>query len=75
LPYSITISIGDVVQWDNPDSAAHTVTSGNIADGHDGIFDSGLFMAGGTFENISIPIILKIISNHSDRIYIVFDTI
>ena len=50
LPYSITISIGDTVKWENPDSAAHTVTSGNIANGHDGIFDSGLFMAGGTFE-------------------------
>ncbi|MDH5430907.1 MAG: plastocyanin/azurin family copper-binding protein [Nitrosopumilus sp.] len=50
LPYSITILVGDVVQWNNPDSAAHTVTSGNISDGHDGMFDSGLFMAGGTFE-------------------------
>jgi plastocyanin len=50
LPYSITIFIGDTVKWENPDSAAHTVTSGDIADGHDGIFDSGLFMAGGTFE-------------------------
>jgi len=50
LPYSITIFVGDVVQWDNPDSAAHTVTSGNVSDGHDGVFDSGLFMSGSTFE-------------------------
>ena len=50
LPYSITIFVGDTVKWENPDSAAHTVTSGNISDGHDGTFDSGLFMAGGTFE-------------------------
>ena len=50
LPYSITISIGDTVIWNNPDSAAHTVTSGNISDGHDGMFDSGLFMSGSTFE-------------------------
>ncbi|MFB5607353.1 MAG: plastocyanin/azurin family copper-binding protein [Candidatus Nitrosomaritimum yanchengensis] len=50
LPYSITIFVGDTVKWENPDSAAHTVTSGNISDGHDGTFDSGLFMSGGTFE-------------------------
>ncbi len=50
LPYSITIFTGDTVQWNNPDSAAHTVTSGNISDGYDGIFDSSLFMSGSTFE-------------------------
>ncbi|MBT8251464.1 MAG: amicyanin, partial [Nitrosopumilus sp.] len=50
LPYSITITIGDTVIWNNPDSAAHTVTSGTISDGHDGMFDSGLFMSGSTFE-------------------------
>jgi plastocyanin len=36
--------------WNNIDSAAHTVTSGNVADGHDGMFDSSLFMSGLTFE-------------------------
>ncbi|MDH3766223.1 MAG: plastocyanin/azurin family copper-binding protein, partial [Nitrosopumilus sp.] len=50
LPYSITISPGDTVEWNNIDSAAHTVTSGNISDGYDGVFDSGLFMSGLTFE-------------------------
>ena len=50
LPYSITISIGDVVQWNNIDTAAHTVTSGNVNAGPTGMFDSGLFMSGGTFE-------------------------
>ncbi|MGY5149804.1 MAG: plastocyanin/azurin family copper-binding protein [Candidatus Nitrosopumilus sp. bin_68KS] len=50
LPYSVTIYVGDTVQWNNPDSAAHTVTSGNISDGHDGMFDSSLFMSGSTFE-------------------------
>ncbi|MBT8172873.1 MAG: amicyanin, partial [Nitrosopumilus sp.] len=44
------ITVGDTVIWNNPDSAAHTVTSGTISDGHDGMFDSGLFMAGSTFE-------------------------
>jgi len=50
LPYSITISVGDTVIWNNPDSAAHTVTSGTMSDGHDGMFDSSLFMSGSTFE-------------------------
>ncbi|MFB5626025.1 MAG: plastocyanin/azurin family copper-binding protein [Nitrosopumilus sp.] len=50
LPYSITIFTGDTVQWNNVDTAAHTVTSGSMADGATGIFDSGLFMAGETFE-------------------------
>ena len=50
LPYEITVSVGDTVIWDNIDTAAHTVTSGNISDGHDGLFDSGLFMSGSTFE-------------------------
>ena len=50
LPYSIEIFVGDTVQWDNVDTAAHTVTSGSMQDGTTGIFDSGLFMAGATFE-------------------------
>ncbi|WP_232202942.1 MULTISPECIES: plastocyanin/azurin family copper-binding protein [Nitrosopumilus] len=50
LPHTITIFIGDAVQWNNVDTAAHTVTSGNIQDGATGVFDSSLFMAGETFE-------------------------
>ncbi len=50
LPYLITINVGETVQWNNSDSAAHTVTSGDLSDGADGIFDSGLFISGGTFE-------------------------
>ncbi len=50
LPYFITISTGETVVWNNIDSAAHTVTSGNVADGHDGMFDSSLFMSGLTFD-------------------------
>ncbi|MFQ5782824.1 MAG: plastocyanin/azurin family copper-binding protein, partial [Nitrosopumilus sp.] len=50
IPYTITINVGDAVQWENIDTAAHTVTSGNISDGHDGLFDSGLLMSGETFE-------------------------
>ena len=32
------------------DTAAHTVTSGLVAEGGDGMFDSSLFAAGATFE-------------------------
>ena len=50
-PSSLEIKAGDTVIWSNDDSAAHTVTSGNISDGTDGVFDSSLFMAGTTFEH------------------------
>ena len=50
LPYSLEINVGDTVMWSNDDSAAHTVSSGDPTEGVDGIFDSGLFMAGSTFE-------------------------
>ncbi|KFM15657.1 Plastocyanin protein [Marine Group I thaumarchaeote SCGC AAA799-D11] len=50
IPYSIEIFVGDTVQWNNVDTAAHTVTSGSMQDGTSGVFDSSLFMAGETFE-------------------------
>jgi len=50
IPYSLQVKVGDTVIWNNVDTAAHTVTSGNISDGVDGIFDSSLFMSGTTFE-------------------------
>ena len=50
IPYSITIFTGDTVQWDNVDTAAHTVTSGSMQEGATGVFDSSLFMAGESFE-------------------------
>ena len=50
LPFEVTIDAGTVVSWSNDDTAAHTVTSGLVAEGGDGIFDSSLFAAGTTFE-------------------------
>ena len=50
IPYHVTVSAGEEITWSNDDSAAHTVTSGTPADGPDGLFDSSLFMAGGTFS-------------------------
>ena len=46
FPSTIRINQGDTVEWNNKDSAAHTVTSGNPSDGLDSIFDSSLFMGG-----------------------------
>jgi plastocyanin len=50
LPQDITISTGDTVQWDNVDTAAHTVSGGSPADGPSGVFDSSLLMAGGNYS-------------------------
>lgn len=50
IPYEVSVGVGDTVTWSNDDVAAHTVTSGIVQQGHDGIFDSGLFMAGTIFE-------------------------
>lgn len=49
-PPSLIIFTGAEVIWKNDDTEAHTVTSGNIIEGPDGIFDSGLLKAGKTFS-------------------------
>jgi len=49
IPATININVGGAVQWTNSDTAAHTVTSGTVANGPDGVFDSSLFMAETTF--------------------------
>ncbi len=51
IPYEIVVTVGGQVIWNNVDTAAHTVTSGNPADGADGKFDSSIFMSGATFSN------------------------
>ena len=51
LPSSLTIGTGTTVTWENIDTAAHLATSGTPAGGPDGVFDSGMIMAGGTFEH------------------------
>ncbi len=51
-PESITIKKGTTITWDNVDSTIHTVTSGNVSDGPDGTFDSGVMAAGDTYEHI-----------------------
>ena len=50
LPSTATVDVGGVVIMSNTDVAAHTYTSGNPEDGSDGVFDTGLLVAGGSFE-------------------------
>jgi predicted secreted protein with PEFG-CTERM motif len=47
----ITIPPLDTVTWKNADTAAHTVTSGTVENGPDGIFDSSLFGPGKDFRH------------------------
>lgn len=61
-PSSLTIQKGEIVQWINNDDFSHNITSGNLADGPDGFFESGIeliktgesfghtFNQSGTFE-------------------------
>lgn len=52
IPGTATVDVGGVVIFSNPDSAAHTFTSGDptMPDTVQVLFDSGLVMAGSTFE-------------------------
>ena len=49
LPSSVTIQMGDTVEWTNSDTAAHTVTGGLPADGPSGVFDSSLVLGGAQY--------------------------
>jgi plastocyanin len=50
IPAALTVSTGTTVIWENGDNAAHLATSGTPDGGPDGAFDSGMIMAGATFE-------------------------
>lgn len=50
-PSSLIIFKGGEIIWKNDDTSAHTVSSGNIIDGPDGLFESGLIMSGKTFSH------------------------
>jgi len=50
IPSIASVSAGGKVIMKNTDSAAHTFTSGTPGDGPDGRFDTGLLMAGSSFE-------------------------
>ena len=51
IPADVTVSVGTTVTWSNDDTVAHTVTSGTPSGGPDGVFDSGLFIAGAKFDH------------------------
>ena len=50
IPSTLNVSTGTTVVWENNDSAAHLATSGTPDGGPDGVFDSGMIMAGATYE-------------------------
>ena len=49
-PSVLDIQVNDTVQWQNNDTAIHTVTTGKPHLGYDGRIDSGTISAGGTFS-------------------------
>jgi len=51
IPSTVVITVGGTVTWENTDTAAHTSSSGTPADGPDGVFDSSLIMAGGSYSH------------------------
>ena len=50
LPADIEINAGDIVEWINVDTAAHTVTAGSPSNGPSGVFDSSLVMANVSYQ-------------------------
>ncbi|MBL7001761.1 MAG: PEFG-CTERM sorting domain-containing protein [Nitrosopumilus sp.] len=52
LPTTATVDVGGVVIMSNTDTAAHTFTSGDLADSDSvgNLFDTSLLMAGGSYE-------------------------
>jgi len=50
LPYEQKLSVNEMVLWNNIDSAAHTVSSGNPSEGKSDYFDSGIIAPGDTFS-------------------------
>jgi len=50
VPSTVVITAGGTITWENTDTAAHTASSGTAAGGPDGVFDSSLIMAGGSYS-------------------------
>ena len=50
IPYNMAISSGATVTWINADNAAHTVTSGTVTGGPDGLFDSSIIAMNSEFS-------------------------
>lgn len=50
IPKEATVDVGGKVIFSNTDTAAHTFTAGTAKDGPSGAFDSGLVVAGSSYE-------------------------
>ena len=50
IPATLTVSVGDIVIFNNNDTAAHTSTAGTPADGPSGAWDSSLVMTGQSYS-------------------------
>lgn len=50
IPKEATADVGGKVIFSNTDSAAHTFTAGTATEGPSGVFDSGLTIAGSSYE-------------------------
>jgi len=50
IPSTVTVSVGEIITWENTDTAAHTASSGTPAGGPDGVFDSSLIISGGSYS-------------------------
>ena len=50
VPSTVVITAGGTITWENTDTAAHTASSGTAAGGPDGVFDSSLIMASGSYS-------------------------
>jgi len=50
IPSTATVDVGGVLIFSNTDIATHTFTAGTAADGPTGEFDTGLLLAGHSFE-------------------------
>ena len=49
-PQIVDVTVGTTVAWENQDSTVHTVTSGNVDAGPNGLFDSEMMVAGDIYE-------------------------
>lgn len=50
VPSEVNVARGATVHWVNDDVGTHTVTGGTVESGPTGMFDTGLFMPGETFD-------------------------
>ena len=55
IPSTLRVAVGDDIEFLNPDTAAHTTTSGTPGEGPNGMWDSGLVMPGSSYYVLVEP--------------------